>query len=150
MFTSHFNIILPIYQDMFVAYFIKMIISLILNVKVRGRQRVKYTVIGMHTIFNFFWTGYFIVALTARSYRDCHFFCLGMVLFIDILNLSSHTWDFSLSMADIYRAMSKVVSGRRPTWSTMSSDNPTYHERHLSGRVQSSLRVTSDVWTIMI
>ena len=37
-----------------------------------------------------------------------------MVSFIDILNLSSHTWDFSLSMTNIYRAVSKVVSGPRP------------------------------------
>ena len=55
--------------------------------------------------------------------------------FIDILNLSSHTWDISLSIADIYRAVSKVVFGPRPTWTTMSSGYPIYHERHLLGRV---------------
>ena len=71
--------------------------------------------------------------------------CLGIVLFIDILNLSNHTWDFSLSMAYIYRAMSRVVSGPRPIWTTMSSGNPIYHERYLSGHVQSSLRATSHV-----
>ena len=51
---------------------------------------------------------------------------------------------FSFSMADIYRAMSKIVSGPRPTWTTMSSGNHIYHERHLSGRVQCSHRATSD------
>ena len=62
-----------------------------------------------------------------------------------ILNLISHTWDFSLSMADIYRAVSRVVSGPRPKSTTMSSDNPIHHVRHLSGHVQSTLRTTSDV-----
>ena len=32
-----------------------------------------------------------------------------------------------------------------PTWTTMSSGNPTYHESHLLGRVKSSLPATSDV-----
>ena len=73
------------------------------------------------------------------------FFLFGNGTFIEILNLSSHICDFSLSMADIYRAVSKVVSGPRPTWSTTSSDNPIYHASRLSGRVQSSLRATSDV-----
>ena len=44
--------------------------------------------------------------------------------FIDILNLSSHTSDFSLSMADIFRTVSKVVSGPCPTSTTMRSGNP--------------------------
>ena len=30
----------------------------------------------------FFFNWLFIVALTAKSYRDCHFFCLGMVLLL--------------------------------------------------------------------
>ena len=37
-----------------------------------------------------------------------------MVLSIGMLNLISHTWDFFLSMADIYRAVSNVVTGPRP------------------------------------
>ena len=41
-------------------------------------------------------------------------FCLGMVHFIDMLNLSSHTWDFSLPMVDIHRTVSNVVTGPRP------------------------------------
>ena len=49
-----------------------------------------------------------------------------MVLFIDILNLSSHTRYFSLSMAGIYWAVSNVVSGPHPAWTTMSSGNPIY------------------------
>ena len=37
----------------------------------------------------------FIVALTSRSYRDCHcFFLFGNGTFNDILTLSSHTLDF--------------------------------------------------------
>ena len=88
----------------------------------------------------------FIVGLTARSYRDCHWFSFfGNGTFINILNFSSHTWDFSLSMADIYRTVSIVVTGPRSTWTIMSSGNPIYHERHLSGRVQCSHRATTDV-----
>ena len=41
-------------------------------------------------------------------------------------------------MADIYQAVSKVVFGPRPTWTTMSSGNPIYHERQLSDCVQCS------------
>ena len=93
------------------------------------------------TFFNWL----FIVALTARSYFDCNWFSIWeWYFFIDILNLSSHTWDFSLSMADIYRAVSKVVSGPRPRWTIMSSGNPIYYERHLSGHVQCNHRATSD------
>ena len=52
-----------------------------------------------------------------------------MGLLVDILNLSSHTWTFFLSMADIYRAVSNVVTGATSsTWTTMSSGNPIYHE----------------------
>ena len=111
----------------------------------------------------FYWL--FIVALTARSYRDCHCcFCLGMVL-IDTMNLSRHmrfffmhgrqlpghgsqvvfrpcaaavnyhnigqphllpvTHEISPLMADIYRAVSKVVFRPSPMWTTMKSDNPS-------------------------
>ena len=55
----------------------------------------------------------FIVALTARSYRDCRSFLFQIGIFIFTLNLSNHTWDFSLSMADICRAVSNVVTGPR-------------------------------------
>ena len=34
-------------------------------------------------------------------------------------------------------------------WTTMSSGNPIYHERHLSGRVQCSHRATTALWTTM-
>ena len=94
---------------------------------------------------------FYIFKLVVYSRFDCELlsrlslvFCLGMVLFIDILNLSSHTWDFSLSMADIYRDMSKIISRPRPMWTTMSSGSPVYHERHLSGRVQCSHLTTTD------
>ena len=99
-------------------------------------------------IFGFFnWL--FLVALTARFYFDCHFFPFWEWYF------SSHTWDFSVSMVDIYQAVSKyssghvrrkqprdqttpsntadsyrvvskVVSRPRPTWTTMRSGNPIY------------------------
>ena len=99
----------------------------------------------------------FIVALTARSYRDCHWFSVfGNGTSLIFLKLSSHNWDFSLSMADIYwavsnvvtgprawceqpwaqatpsimrdiyRAVFKVVSGPRPTWTSMRPGNPIY------------------------
>ena len=54
------------------------------------------------------------------SYRECHFFP-----FWDILNLGTHTRDFSLSTADIYQAVSKVVSGPRPTWTTIVQATPS-------------------------
>ena len=58
----------------------------------------------------FFFNWLFIVALSARSYHDCHWFSvLGMILYWYFFKLSSHKWDFSLSMADIYRAMSRIL-----------------------------------------
>ena len=64
-----------------------------------------------------FFNWLFIVALTARSYRDCHWFSVfgnGTLLTYIFFKLSSHKWDFSLSTADIYRAVSNVVIGPRP------------------------------------
>ena len=42
------------------------------------------------------------------------------------LKLSSHKWDFSLSMPDIYRAVSNVVTGPIPTISIKGPGNPIY------------------------
>ena len=71
------------------------------------------TVIEISYKYLSFFNWLFIVALTARSYRDCHWFSVWECYF-DILNLRSHTWDVSLSIAYIYRAVSSVVTGPRP------------------------------------
>ena len=41
-------------------------------------------------------------------------FCFGNGTLLIFFKLSSHKWDFSLSMADIYRAVSIGVTGPRP------------------------------------
>ena len=92
-----------------------------------------------------FLIGWLIVALTCEVLSRLPLvFCLGMVFFTDILNLSSHRCDFSLYMADIYRAVSNVVTGPRPRreqpWVQAT---PICHERHLLGRVQCSHRATA-------
>ena len=73
-------------------------------------------------LYLFFFDWLFIVALTAGCYRDCHFF-VSEWYFIDILNLRSYSWDFSLSMADIYRAVSKVIFGH--VWREQPWDQAT-------------------------
>ena len=103
--------------------------------------RIKFC---LKTVLLFYWL--FIVALTARSYRDCHWFSvLGMVLWF-FLKLSSHKRDFSLSMADIYWTVSNVDTGPRPRCEQpWAQATPNYHERHLSVRVQCSHRATNDI-----
>ena len=49
----------------------------------------------------------------------------------DILNPSSHKWDFSLSMADIYRAVSNVVTGHERDVNNHELRQPPSIMRHL-------------------
>ena len=66
-----------------------------------------------------FFNWLFIVALTARSYRDWHWFSvLGMVLYWYFWNSAVTNYIFSLSMADIYRAVSIV------TWPRLRCEQP--------------------------
>ena len=95
-------------------------------------------------IESIFFNWLFIIALTARSYRDYHWFSVWEWYFYWYFEPQQSHMRFFLIHADIYRVVSKVVSGQRPTWTTMSSGNPMCHERHLSGRVQCSHRATSD------
>ena len=92
----------------------------------------------------------FIVVLTARSYRDWHCFsCLKMIPIL-IYWTSTVTHEiFPLSMEDVNRALSKVVFGSRPTWTSMWLSNPICLGRYLSGRVQCSHWATSATWTTM-
>ena len=95
-----------------------------------------------HEIFFFNWL--FTVALTARSYRDCHWFSVWEWYFIDILETHQSQMRFFLIHGRHLSGRDKC-SHRATTamWTTMSSDNPIYHERHLSGRVQCSHRATA-------
>ena len=99
-------------------------------------QFIYYILNNLHSMSNFFWIGYFIVALTARSYRDCHWFSVWEWYFLLIYwtPQQSHMRFF------VIQCSHRVTSA---TWTTMSSGNTICHERHLSGRVQCSHRATA-------
>ena len=91
-----------------------------------------------------------IVALTARSYRDYHWFLFWEWSFYWYIEPQQSRMRFFLIHG-------RYLSGRvqcshratSATWTIMSSSNPIYHERHLSSRAQYSHRATSTTWTIM-
>ena len=91
-----------------------------------------------------FFNWLFIVALTAGSYRDCHWFSDWEWYFIGSFETQQSQMRFFLIHG---RHLSgRVQCSHRATtaiWTTMSSGNPIYHERHLSGRVQCSHRATA-------
>ena len=77
---------------------------------------------------NHFLNWLFIIALTARSYRDCHWFSVWEWCLLLIYRTSAVTHEIFPYPWQTYWAVSKVVSGPRPTWTTMSSGSPIYHE----------------------
>ena len=128
--------------------------SVLSKSKVQVKSKWRLWIRPLMSLFFFYWL--FIVALTARSYRDCRqFSVLGMVFYWYFWNsavtneIFPYTWQTSIGpcpklspghvrreqpwvqatpsiVRDIYRAVSRVVFGLRPTWTIMRSDNPIY------------------------
>ena len=92
----------------------------------------------------FFFNWLFIVALTARSYRDCQWFSvLGMVLYWYFEPQKSQMRFFLIHGRHLSGRVQCSHRAKSATWTTMSYGNPVYHESHLSGRVQCSHRATA-------
>ena len=97
-----------------------------------------------------FFNSLFIVALTARSYRDRHcFFSVWEWYFYWYIQPQQSHMSFFLIHG---RQLSgRIQSSLRATIEVNNHEfrHRIYHERHLSGRVQSSLRARPPMWTIM-
>ena len=93
---------------------------------------------------HFFLNWLFIVTLTARSYRECHWFSvLGMVLYWYFEPLQSQMRYFLINGRYLSGRVQCSHQATTAMWTTMNLGNPFYHERHLSGHVQCSHRATA-------
>ena len=93
----------------------------------------------------YFFNWLFIVALTARSYRDCYWFSVfRMVLYWYFEPQQFQMRFFLIHGRHLSGRVQCSHRGTTAMWTTMSSGNHIYHERHLSCRVQCSHRTSTD------
>ena len=114
-------------------------------------------VVGWMPVRLNFFNWLFIVALTARSYRNCHRFSVCEWYCIDTLNLNRHIWYFFLIHGRHLPDHGYQVSTDHvhPPWTTMTSGNPsmshhiwdfpTHGQTSIGSWTWSSLQATSDV-----